>query len=113
MLRRIVERLPWAVRLAAQRLASQWRSLLTVIAGVLLGASVGALVPLYTTAVAQVSMVETLNQLPEQDIHAAVSLSLIPAKTENTADTIQRDDAQFREIVERTLIVPFPGWINQ
>src|SRR5689334_20108579 len=65
----------WAGRLALQRLLSQWRSLLTIIAGVLLSASVGALVPLYTTAVAQVSMVEKFNQLPLETVHANANIS--------------------------------------
>lgn len=41
----------FALRLATARLITQWRSLLTIIAGALLSASIGALVPLYTTAV--------------------------------------------------------------
>lgn len=46
----------FAVHLAVARLITQWRSLLTIIAGTILAASIGALVPLYTTAVSQVGM---------------------------------------------------------
>lgn len=59
--------LAWAGRLAVRRLSAQWRSLLTVIVGTLLSAAVGALIPLYLTTVAQVSMVERFSQLPLED----------------------------------------------
>src|SRR5690606_23544521 len=48
----------FAAHLAVARLVTQWRSLLTIIAGAILSASIGALVPLYTTAVAQVGMTQ-------------------------------------------------------
>src|SRR5258708_21972564 len=89
MMRNVIHRLPigWAGRLALQRLLSQWRSLLTIIAGTLLGASVGALVPLYTNAVAQVSMVEKFNQSPAQDVNGIATLSLVASQiTKQNAD---------------------------
>lgn len=115
MLRTVIDRLPigWAGRLALQRLLSQWRSLLTIIAGTLLGAAVGALVPLYTTAVAQVSMVEKLDQLPVQDVHVAANISLIAAQTPKLSDTVQGYDSQFRQIVDQHLTQAFPGWLNR
>jgi len=103
----------WAGRLALQRLLSQWRSLLTIIAGVLLSASVGALVPLYTTAVAQVSMVEKFNQLPLETVHANANISLIASKTPDFAGTISGYDAQFRDLVNRRFGQAFPGWVNR
>jgi hypothetical protein len=66
----------FAVRLAVARLITQWRSLLTVIAGTILAASIGALIPLYTTAVAQVGMTQRLDDEPAQDAHLAASISL-------------------------------------
>ncbi|MBX3063997.1 MAG: FtsX-like permease family protein [Anaerolineae bacterium] len=114
MLRTIIDRLPigWAGRLALQRLLSQWRSLLTIIAGTLLGASVGALVPLYTTAVAQVSMVERLNQQPARDINFSADISLIPSQTQDFDASVALNDAQFRSIVDQKLAA-FPGWLNR
>src|SRR5690348_10362091 len=103
----------WAGRLALRRLLSQWRSLLTIIAGMLLSACVGALVPLYTTTVAQVSMVEKLNQLPPPQVQARADLSLIASKTPDFSKTITDDDSKFRDITARHLGTPFPGWVNQ
>src|SRR5215510_10290750 len=94
----LMARLPWAGRLALQRLISQWRSLLTIIAGTLLSASVGALIPLYTTAVAQVGLVERFQQLPARDVNAAADISLIASKTQAFSDGVNHYDAQFREI---------------
>ncbi len=103
----------WAGRFAFQRLLSQWRSLLTLIAGVLLSASVGALVPLYTSAVAQVGMVERLNQLPASEANASANLSLIASKTPDLNAAIQAYDRQFREIAARHVGQRFPGWLNR
>jgi hypothetical protein len=111
----LIARLPvgWAGRLALRRLLTQWRSLLTIIAGALLSASVGALVPLYTTAVAQVGMVEKFNQLPVEDVHASADLSRVAAKTPDFAGAIKADDSRFREMTNRRLGQPFPGWLNR
>src|SRR5205085_1882404 len=75
--------------------------------------SVGALVPLYTSAVAQVGMVERLNQLPLEDVHASANLSLIASKTADFGGTIKANDDRFREIANRTLVQQFPGWLSQ
>src|SRR5947209_19357972 len=98
MLRTTLERLPigWAGRLALQRLISQWRSLLTIIAGVLLSATVGALVPLYTTAVAQVGMVEKFNQLPADQVNLSANIHVVVA---NGLASAQSDDSRFRDTV--------------
>jgi hypothetical protein len=102
MFHSLIHQLPigWAGRLALQRLLSQWRSLLTIIAGTLLAASVGALVPLYTTAVAQVSMIEKFNQLPVETINASASMNLIAAQNPDLSGTIQGYDSQFRTITD-------------
>ncbi|MEP7287928.1 MAG: ABC transporter permease [Chloroflexota bacterium] len=115
MFRTLIRKLPigWAADLALQRLVSQWRSLLTIIAGVLLSAAVGALVPLYTTAVAQVGMVERFNQLPPEQVNANANLSLIAAQTPNFTDSISSYDKQFRDITDRQLGQKLPGWVDQ
>ena len=62
---------PWVVHLALVRLRSQWRSLSAVVGGVLLTAVIGANVPLYTTAVAQVGMVQRLAQQPADQVKSS------------------------------------------
>ncbi len=66
----------FAVHLAVARLLTQWRSLLTIIAGTILSASIGALVPLYTTAVSQVGMTQRLDEEPARDVHVQANISL-------------------------------------
>jgi hypothetical protein len=105
--------LAWAGRLALRRLSAQWRSLLTVISGTLLSAAVGALIPLYLSAVAQVSMVERFNQLPLEEVHALASLAVIPnQRSEPLSAIIERYDAQFRALAA-THFDAFPAWLNQ
>lgn len=66
----------FAVHLAVARLITQWRSLLTIVAGTILAASIGALVPLYTTAIAQVGMTQRLDEQPARDVNVSSSISL-------------------------------------
>ncbi len=66
----------FAFHLAVARLLTQWRSLLTIVAGTILAASIGALVPLYTTAIAQVGMTQRLDEQPPRDVHVSSSISL-------------------------------------
>lgn len=109
--------LAWAGKLAIRRLGAQWRSLLTIIAGVLLAASVGALIPLYMTAVAQVSLVERLNnQLPPNETNAAASVALIPSALpldQTLRHAEDHLDADVRALAERSLTQTFPGWLNR
>lgn len=119
MLAQLIDRLPfgWAGRLALQRLVSQWRSLLTIIAGTLLSAAVGALVPLYTTAVSQVSMVERLGQAPARDTQLSLSLALgakTLASNQQSLNTVSAAyDDSIRNAVSTQLGQPFPGWVQQ
>jgi hypothetical protein len=66
----------WAPRLAIARLVAKWRSLLTIIVGVILGAGIGALVPLYTSAVSQVGLVQRLADSPAHDANARMRITL-------------------------------------
>ena len=66
----------FALHLALARLLTQWRSLLTIIAGTILAASIGALVPLYTTAVSQVGMTQRLAEEDARDVHVQANISL-------------------------------------
>ena len=78
MLRSLIHRLPlgWALRLTLLRLLAQWQSLLTIVIGVLLAAVIGANGPLYTAAVAQVGMVQRLDQQPAADANIFSRISL-------------------------------------
>src|SRR5258707_8747024 len=115
MFHRIIKRLPigWAGRLAVQRLLAQGRSLLTIIAAVLLSAAVGALVPLYTTAVAQVGMVERFTQLPADQVHAQANITLVASEAKDLPAVAAQYDSQFRTIVNNQLDSPFPAWVNR
>ena len=66
----------WFIRLAILRLTAQWRSILTIIVGVLLAAIIGASVPLYTAAIAQVGMVQRLDQRPPADVQVYARANL-------------------------------------
>ena len=66
----------FALHIALARLLTQWRTLLTIIAGTILSASIGALVPLYTTAVSQVGMTQRLAEEPARDVHVQANISL-------------------------------------
>ncbi len=59
----------WTVRLALLRLITGWRSLLTIIVGVLLAAIIGANAPLYTATVAQIGMVDRVNDQPQAQVN--------------------------------------------
>ncbi|GAB4544282.1 MAG: hypothetical protein OHK0023_00850 [Anaerolineae bacterium] len=101
--------------LALRRLSAQWRSLLTIIAGVLLSAAVGALIPLYLTAVAQVSMVERFSQLPPEEVHLSANLAAIPRQIapQRLPDLAQSYDDRARRLAEQHFSQPFPDWLNQ
>jgi hypothetical protein len=100
--------------MAIRRVTAQWRTLLTVLAGVLLSAAVGALIPLYTTAVAQVSLIERLNRLPPDETNAAASLALIPSAAEPAGllSTTESYSDLVHDIATRYLGTPFPGWLH-
>ncbi|NDJ78341.1 MAG: ABC transporter permease [Chloroflexi bacterium] len=68
----------FAFHLAVARLITQWRSLLIIIAGTILAASIGALVPLYTTAISQVGMLQRLDEQESYDAHVSSEITLRP-----------------------------------
>jgi ABC-type lipoprotein release transport system permease subunit len=107
----------WAGRLAFKRIFANWRSLLTIIAGVLLCACIGAAVPLYSATVAQASLVEQLRNLPptqQQEAHLSAAISLIPAQLE--ADFRPRADAfdtTWRALLAEHVMAGFPNWVSR
>lgn len=106
----------FALHLALARLITQWRSLLTIIAGAVLTASIGALVPLYTTAVAQVGMTQRLAEEPPRDVHVSAHISLRAstqwADGSTLADKATQATAAVRALVDRDLGA-IRGWVRE
>ncbi|PJF44390.1 MAG: hypothetical protein CUN55_04200 [Phototrophicales bacterium] len=106
----------WAPRLAIVRLVAKWRSLLTIIVGVILGAGIGAMVPLYTTAVAQVGLVQRLENEAAHDsnIRLRTSFKVIDfASKDDFIAAIEYLDQVVRTSAEKYLIgEPFEGWLR-
>lgn len=107
----------WAPRLAVARLIAKWRSLVTIIVGVILGSGIGALVPLYTTAVSQVGLVQRMEDEPAHDANARLRISFRPANFTSfealeTAVAVV-DEQYIREPIRRHLGVgEIEGWIT-
>src|SRR5687767_4371750 len=89
----------WFFRFALLRLQARWRSLATLIIGVLLAAFIGANASLYTTAIAQVGMVKFLSDQPSADTNILSRSSLSPIESSDfSADWAELDslfDAEF------------------
>lgn len=108
----------WAPRLAVARLIAKWRSLLTIIVGVILGSGIGALVPLYTTAVAQVGMVQRLEEEPSRDSNSQLRVSFKPSGFGNTGTSLI-DRAAILDVYVRETINAhvnsdrLEGWVDQ
>ena len=115
MLRSLIHRLPlgWALRLTLLRLLAQWQSLLTIVIGVLLAAVIGANGPLYTTAVAQVGMVQRLDQQPDADANIFSRISLTALDVDNLDQTWQTSEAVVKDQVARVFELTLPGWAVQ
>ncbi len=88
----------FAFHLAVARLITQWRSLLTIIAGTILAASIGALVPLYTTAIAQVGMLQRLDEQAPREAHVSSQIMLRASEWE-AAGGLEQIAAQSTNLV--------------
>jgi hypothetical protein len=106
-----VENLHWMSWLAVARLTAQWRSLLTVIVGVLLAAVVGANIPLYTSAIAQVGMVERLNAVPQERVHLYSRVSQSGGAVQNLDADWSSTDTEVRALVSSAFSA-FQGWVD-
>ncbi|GAB4529021.1 MAG: hypothetical protein OHK0046_48570 [Anaerolineae bacterium] len=102
----------WVIHLALLRLSAQWRSLLTIVIGVLLTAVIGANVPLYTSAIAQVGMLQRLEQQPLDHVHILTRTSLDNDTFPDLGTTWDDFDriaaAQFS-----TAFADFPRWVSE
>lgn len=113
MLRLLIQFLPigWMGRLALLRLTSQWRSLLTLVIGVLLAAVIGANAPLYTSTVAQVGMVQRLSQRPTEDRHLFSRVSVSTAQVDDFAVLWVSLNTAVTDAVTESFTA-FPTWIE-
>jgi ABC-type antimicrobial peptide transport system permease subunit len=107
----------WAPRLAVARLVAKWRSLVTIVVGVILGAGIGALVPLYTTAVAQVGLVQRLEDEAAHDSNVRIRTSFRLADFDSATDYREAvtylDEQIIRDTTSQYLDTDnFPDWLN-
>ncbi len=107
-----ISSLVWTGRLAVARLRWGWRARLTIIAAVLLTAIIGALVPLYTSLVAQVGMVQRLDAQPASavNIDSRVGQSTAEASLEPIWSTL---DASVRAAARAAFDPVSPAWLSQ
>ncbi len=107
-----ISTLVWTGRLAVARLRWGWRARITIIAAVLLTAVIGALVPLYTTLVAQVGMVQRLNAQSTSavNIDSRVGQSTGEASLEPVWSTL---DADVRAATRSAFDPVNPAWLSQ
>lgn len=91
--------------LAVKRLAYHWPSLTTTILGVLLAAMIGASIPLYTAAVAEVGLQQLLAGAPVRDVHLALRTAHYGAR----AEPFPRLDREVRAALQAEL----GPWIDE
>lgn len=108
----------WAPRLAVARLVAKWRSLVTIIVGVVLGAGIGALIPLYTTAVAQVGLVQQLEAEPAHDANIRIRTSFKPIDFATREDFLSAISILDQEVVRPTAMnyfqsSAFGDWLSE
>jgi ABC-type antimicrobial peptide transport system permease subunit len=111
----MLQQLPvgWAGRLVLLRLARRWRSLLTAILGVLLVAMIGASIPLYTAAIAQVGLIQRLEQEPPKDAHLFAWFSLPATKLPDLDARWTAYSTAIQEQARQAFSSNFPGWVTQ
>jgi len=102
----------WTVRLAVLRLITGWRSLLTIIVGVLLAAIIGANAPLYTATVAQIGMVDRVNDHLQAQVNIFTRFTVAGSEI---ADIATYWSALSREVHQLSdeLFAPWGGWADQ
>ena len=104
--------MPWLWKFTLMRLAARWRSLLTLIIGVLLAAVVGASAPLYTGAIAKIGLLRHIEDQPAADRAILVRSSLTPASSTDFAADWASYDATFDEALRADLDQP-SGWLDR
>jgi hypothetical protein len=114
MLHIFLDRLPisWTIKFALLRLAARWRSLLTVVIGVILATVIGANIPLYTSAVSQIGMIERLRQQPENAIHAVMRITYSDAETSLSTFWSGADAGVQSQVDETLRDDAFQNWVD-
>jgi hypothetical protein len=111
----IIHRLPvgWAGRFILLRLAARWRSMLTAILGVVLVAMIGASVPLYTAAIAQIGMIQRIEQQPPENMQIFTRISLRGSDSPDLLAGWLERGAEVRAAVQDTLVGSPTDWVQQ
>jgi hypothetical protein len=109
----IIHRLPvgWIGRFILLRLWARWRSMLTAILGVVLVTMIGASVPLYTAAIAQIGMIQRIEQQAPEDVHIFARISQ-RASDSPDLDTEWADRSKTMHDAAADLL-SLPGWMQQ
>ncbi|MEQ8676625.1 MAG: ABC transporter permease [Aggregatilineales bacterium] len=86
--------------------------MVTVIVGVILAATIGANVPLYTSAVSQIGMIERLNQQSDELIHIYTRITYTANADIEYSDFWQQSDDTLNEQANVFFREPFPNWVR-
>jgi len=113
MLHIFLDKLPlnWTIKFALLRLLAQWRSLATVIVGVFLAATIGANIPLYTSAVSQIGMIERLERQPDEDIHIRVRITHRTQPDQTLSEFVDNLNTHFQQEIIQHFREPFGDWV--
>lgn len=103
----------WEAHLALLRLKAHWRSMSTAILGILLVSIVGASIPLYTSAIAQVGMIQHIHQQPAQDVNVYLQTSRNAVLGGDLDAAWTAQDADLNRLVQNFLNDDLPGWAEQ
>lgn len=114
MIDTLIDRLPlgWALKFALLCLLARWRSFITVMIGVLLAAVIGANVPLYTQAVAQVGLLERLQQSPLEDVHSYGRVTFLPNNELTLTEFWQSLNSQVQVEIDTLLRHEISDWVQ-
>ncbi len=101
------------MRLTLAHLSSQWRSMITVVVGILLVTVIGASAPLYTLAISQVGMMQRLEQQFPADVHLVTRTNLSAAQTDDIGAAWSAYSAEINMLSQQIFDVDFPNWKTQ
>jgi hypothetical protein len=85
----------------------------TAILGILLVSIVGASIPLYTAAIAQVGMIQHIHQQPAQDVNLYLQTSRNAVLGGDLDAAWAAQDADLNRLVQNFLNDDLPGWAEQ
>ena len=103
----------WAGRFVLVRLLSRWQATVAWIMGVGLVAVIGATIPLYTVSIAQLGMVQRLEQPPAKNAHIFTRTSLRAAESQPLDVAWGRMNSRIQQHIDQTLGGVLAGWVEQ